>query len=130
MKIIKQIFFILLFYVIGESISFGISSIFPNIFIPGTILGMLLLVLALLLKVVKNEYVEDVGIFLTSNMAFFFIPAAVSVIEYFDLLKVSIIRILILVTISLVVSFFSIMGSVKLTIFLQDQWKKRGINHE
>ena len=130
MKIIKQIFFILLFYVIGESISFGISSIFPNIFIPGTILGMLLLVLALLLKVVKNEYVEDVGIFLTSNMAFFFIPAAVSVIEYFDLLKVSIIRILILVTISLVVSFFSIMGSVKLTIFLQDQWKKRGTNHE
>ncbi|MDD3124062.1 MAG: CidA/LrgA family protein, partial [Candidatus Izemoplasmatales bacterium] len=126
----KQIFFILLFYVIGESISFGISSIFPNIFIPGTILGMLLLVLALLLKVVKNEYVEDVGIFLTSNMAFFFIPAAVSVIEYFDLLKVSIIRILILVTISLVVSFFSIMGSVKLTIFLQDQWKKRGTNHE
>jgi holin-like protein len=130
MKIIKQIFFILLFYVIGESISFGISSIFPNIFIPGTILGMLLLVLALLLKVVKNEYVEDVGIFLTSNMAFFFIPAAVSVIEYFDLLKVSIIRILILVIISLVVSFFSIMGSVKLTIFLQDQWKKRGTNHE
>ncbi|MDD3123858.1 MAG: CidA/LrgA family protein, partial [Candidatus Izemoplasmatales bacterium] len=126
----KQIFFILLFYVIGESISFGISSIFPNIFIPGTILGMLLLVLALLLKVVKNEYVEDVGIFLTSNMAFFFIPAAVSVIEYFDLLKVSIIRILSLVIISLVVSFFSIMGSVKLTIFLQDQWKKRGTNHE
>jgi holin-like protein len=130
MKIIKQIFFILLFYVIGESISFGVSIIFPNIFIPGTILGMLVLVLALLLKIVKNEYVEDVGIFLTSNMAFFFIPAAVSVIEYFDLLKVSIIRILVLVVISLVISFFSIMGSIKLTIYLQGLWKRRGTNHE
>ena len=130
MKIIKQIFFILLFYVIGESISFGVSIIFSNIFIPGTILGMLVLVLALLLKIVKNEYVEDVGIFLTSNMAFFFIPAAVSVIEYFDLLKVSIIRILVLVVISLVISFFSIMGSIKLTIYLQGLWKRRGTNHE
>jgi len=125
MKIMKQIFFILLFYILGELLSRLIRFALPSIFIPGTILGMILLVVALCRKWVKLEHVEDVGNFLTSNMAFFFIPAAVGVMEYFDLLKTDLFKILILVVVSLIISFFAIMGSVKLTVYLQKKWGKK-----
>ncbi len=125
MKIINQIFVILLFFVLGESLSFAIQFLFPSIFIPGTILGLFFLVLAISLKWVKKDKVEDVGNFLTSNMAFFFIPAAVSVLEYVDLLKDDLISIILLIIISIFISFFAILGSVKLTIIIQEIFQKK-----
>jgi len=124
MKLFKQIFIILLFYLLGEILALGVKTVFPDIFIPGTILGMLLLVVALTTKWLAKENVEEVGTFLTNNMAFFFIPAAVSVIEYFDLLKVTIVKILILIVISIIFSFFAIVGSVKLTLMIQAKGKQ------
>lgn len=120
-QIIKQIFIILLFYVIGESISLGVRSITPVIYIPGTILGMLLLLLFLLKKYIKMRDVQDVGTFLTNNMAFFFIPAAVSVMEYYDLLRSTFLYILIIIFISAIVTFLAVAYSVKLTMYLQNK---------
>jgi len=125
LKIITQIFVILLFFVLGESISYLIQSLFPSIFIPGTILGLLFLVIALSFQWVKKDKVEDVGNFLTGNMAFFFIPAAVSVLEYVDLLKDDILSILLLIVISIMISFFAIFASVKFTVYLQDKLRKK-----
>jgi len=131
MKIIKQIFIILLFYVIGEAISFGINAVFTHLFIPGTIIGMVLLLVFLVSNRVKKESVDDVGTFLTNNMAFFFIPAAVSVVEYFSILQSTFTKIIIISVISLVVTFFAVAYSVKLAIFVQDRAsKKRGESHE
>lgn len=78
------------------------------IFIPGAILGMVLLLLALILKIVKLEEVEDVANFLTNNMAFFFIPAAVSVMEYFQILKIVFVKIIIICILSIFITFFVI----------------------
>lgn len=125
MQIIKQIFIILLFYVIGESVSLGIRSILPIVYIPGTILGMLLLLLFLLKKYIKMRDVQDVGTFLTNNMAFFFIPAAVSVMEYYELLKATFIYILIIIFISAIITFLAVAYSVKLTLFLQDKVRNK-----
>lgn len=118
MKIIKQIFVILLFYIFGEILAYLISLVLPSIYIPGTILGLLLLVGVLISGKLSMDYVDDVGTFLTSNMAFFFIPAAVSVIEYMDLLSESILKILIIIIISTVLSFLGIYGSILLTLKL------------
>lgn len=126
MKIIKQIFIILLFYVIGEAISHIIELIFPNIFIPGTIIGMLLLLTFLMTEKIKLEYVNDVGTFLTSNMAFFFIPAAVSVIEYIDILKSVFLKIILIVIISTIINFFVIAWVVKITIKWQARLSVKG----
>lgn len=126
MKIIKQIFIILLFYVIGEAISHIIELIFPNIFIPGTIIGMLLLLTFLITEKIKLEYVNDVGTFLTSNMAFFFIPAAVSVIEYIDILKSVFLKIILIVIISTIINFFVIAWVVKITIKWQARLSVKG----
>jgi holin-like protein len=121
MKIIKQIFIILLFYMIGETISYGIQQLFRQIFIPGTIIGLILLLIFLITKRIKKEEVEEVGSFLTNNMAFFFIPAAVSVMEYFSILQSTFLKIIIISVISLIVSFFAVAYSVKLVIYLQNK---------
>ena len=132
MKIIRQIFIILLFYILGELLALGIRSLFPSIMIPGTILGLIVLLTLLSTKVLKLAAVDDVGSFLTANMAFFFIPAAVSVIEYFDILSDSILAILALLVTSTVLSFFAIALSVKIVVLIQTKYleKKRGDAHE
>jgi len=112
---------ILLFYVLGEAVSLAIQLIFPSVFLPGTVIGMLLLLTFLLTKRLKIEAVDEVGSFLTNNMAFFFIPAAVSVLEYFEILQEVFIKIIIISIISVIFSFFMIAYVVKMTIVIQDK---------
>ena len=127
MKIIKQIFVILLFYVLGEIVAFGIRALFPSIIVPGTIIGLGLLLVALGSKFLKLEHVDDVGSFLTGNMAFFFIPAAVSVLEYLNLLQSSIFKILLIIVISILFSFLMVALSIKATLYLQKKWQFRKV---
>lgn len=54
--------------------------------IPGNVIGMALLLLALNLKLARIEWVEEAVELLLSNLALFFIPAGVGVMVYFDLL--------------------------------------------
>jgi len=119
LKIIRQIAVILFFYVLGEIVSKLLIIILPSIFIPGSILGMFLLVIGIVTKIVKKEWIEDVAVFLTSNMAFFFIPAAVGIIEYADVLKDSAWRILAFILTSTILSFFVIYFSIKSILWLQ-----------
>lgn len=82
MKQIKQLSAILMFWLAGELIVklAGLS-------IPGSILGMLLLVISLQLKIIKPKQIEEVAHFLIDNMALFFIPAGVGLMCYFDIIK-------------------------------------------
>jgi holin-like protein len=130
MKIIRQIFIILAFYILGEIAALGVSALFPSVFVPGTILGMIFLLIALTAKVLPQNHVDGVGTFLTSNMAFFFIPAAVSVLEYFEVLKTAFWKIILIIVVGVFVSFFAVAGAVKLTMKMQAAWRaKRGDGH-
>lgn len=82
MKLILGFFIILLFYIIGQGISYLIGG-----FIPGSIIGMILLFTSLQLKVLNKERVESISLGLTSNMAIFFIPAGVGLLTATHLLK-------------------------------------------
>ncbi len=55
--------------------------------LPARIIGMLILTLLLQLKVVKLRQVEGMANFLVKNLGFFFVPAAVSLMLYFDIIK-------------------------------------------
>lgn len=55
--------------------------------LPSSIIGMLFLTLILKLKLVKLRQVEGLANFLVKNLGFFFVPAAVSLMLYFDILK-------------------------------------------
>ncbi|MER1955378.1 MAG: CidA/LrgA family protein [Desemzia incerta] len=83
MKIIKQLSWIFLFSLIGEVLSILIASF---IAIPGSVIGLVLLFLALQLNVLKVEQVDEVGAWLTSNMGIFFVPAGVGLMTNFGVL--------------------------------------------
>lgn len=83
MRIIKQLFWIFLFSLLGEVLSKMIASI---VAIPGSVIGMVLLFFALHFKWLKMEQVDEVGTWLTDNMAIFFVPAGVGLMTNFGVL--------------------------------------------
>lgn len=60
---------------------------FLNLPIPGSVLGMLLLLTLLLTGILKLSMIEDVSNFLLKHLSFFFIPAAVGLITCFSILE-------------------------------------------
>lgn len=82
MKMIKGIFIILLFYFLGQGLSYFLIG-----FVPGSILGMILLFLSLHFKAIKPETVKDVANAFTRNMAIFFIPAGAGLLGAFGLIS-------------------------------------------
>ena len=83
MKIIKQLFWIFLFSFIGEIISTLIASF---IAIPASVIGMVLLFIALHFKWLRIDQVDEVGTWLTDNMGIFFVPAGVGLMANFAIL--------------------------------------------
>lgn len=69
MKVVKGIFFLLLFYLLGEILARLIGGV-----LPGSVLGMLLLFAALQLKWVDGASLDGVVGFLMDNMALFLSP--------------------------------------------------------
>lgn len=55
--------------------------------IPGSVVGMGLLLLSLTAGFVRLEWLQEAAELLLSHMALFFIPAGVGVMVYFDLLR-------------------------------------------
>ncbi len=55
--------------------------------LPSSIIGMLILTLLLQVKAVKLRQVEGMANFLVKNLGFFFVPAAVSLMLYLDIIR-------------------------------------------
>jgi holin-like protein len=100
MKLMLQIGVIFFICLIGE----GIASILPIAF-PGSVISMILLFILLLFKVLRPDHIKEKSEFLAKNMAFFFIPAGVSIIKYYDVIKDSIIPLLIVCIITTILTF-------------------------
>ncbi len=62
-------------------VSEGISALIPVAF-PASVIALLLLSLLLFTKVLKPEHIRRVSTFLVANMAFFFLPSCVEVMEH------------------------------------------------
>ena len=76
------IFIIMAFYLLGECCAWLVNG-----FVPGSVLGMMFLFLALSMRWVRPERVRPVARFLCDNMAFFFLPAGVGIITSMDVLS-------------------------------------------
>lgn len=72
----------LLFYVLGELLGWLLQG-----FIPGSVLGMVLLFAALCLKIVPAARLKPVAKFLCDNMGLFFVPAGVGIVNALDILS-------------------------------------------
>ncbi|HKJ05214.1 MAG TPA: CidA/LrgA family protein [Geopsychrobacteraceae bacterium] len=79
---LQGLVFLLVFQFLGE-----VLSDFLGLPLPGNVLGMALLLLALTLGVVKEESLREAADLLLSYMALFFVPAGVGVMLYFDLIS-------------------------------------------
>ena len=77
---------------------------------------MAILILALLLftKILKEEHIRETGDFLLSNMALVFVPISIGMVEDFGLLKGQLAGFLIVVCISLVMTFLGTYASVRI----------------
>lgn len=78
---ILALLILLSFQLLGEG-----TARFLHLFIPGPVVGMIYFFIALLVRPSLKEKVEVLSRFMYSNLALFFVPAGVGIIEYFDLL--------------------------------------------
>ncbi|MCQ1536333.1 CidA/LrgA family protein [Methanosarcina sp. KYL-1] len=79
---LKEFSIILSIYFLGELLQKTFSL--P---VPGNVIGMLLLFFGLYAGIIKLEMIGKVSDFLLDNLAFFFLPAGVSLITCFALLE-------------------------------------------
>ena len=83
-RTIAQIGIIILFYLTGE---FIVSV--TGIIIPGSIIGLVILWLALYFKILNVKYIQNGASIMLAFLTLFFIPSTVGVINYPELLTLS-----------------------------------------
>ncbi len=98
MKYVKQFLIIIAFSFAGEILHY-----FLPIPIPASIYGIVLLFMFLELHLLPEEAVADVGMFLVDILPILFIPAAVGLMDSWDILKSSWLLYLVVIVISTVV---------------------------
>ena len=89
---------------------------------PASVIGMILLFALLVFRVLKVEHIREKSDFLLANMAFFFVPG-VSIINYFDVLKSSVVQLLLICLFTTVLTFAATAGSIRLTLKLMNRRK-------
>lgn len=82
MKNLRQLMIVLIAYFLGM-----VLQSLLNLPIPGTVLGLILLFIALCTGIVKVEMIEDICDVLISHMSFLFVPAGVGLMVSFGVLK-------------------------------------------
>ena len=100
MMIALQFLLILFIWQIGEFISRTF-----NLIIPGPILGMLLLLVLLETKIIKEDHVKRAGDLFLKVLPFFFVPSGVAILAYTDLIR----NIWISMTLILILSMAAVM---------------------
>ena len=83
-RMIAQIAILWVFYYIGVLI-----VEWTNIFIPPSIIGLVLLWALLMLNIINVKLIQDGASFLIAFLTLFFIPSTVGVVEYPELLTLS-----------------------------------------
>lgn len=109
------LFFIFLFYFLGIFISELTGG-----FIPGSVIGMVLLFLALFAGVVKPAKVKPVAIFITKNMAFYFVPVGVGMMVSFHFIS----AIWPVIVLASVISMVLVLISTGHTYQFIERWRK------
>lgn len=121
MKIFKQIGIIFSVCWIAQIIESALPFAFP-----ASVIGMILLFILLLSGVLRVDHIREKSDFLLSNMAFFFIPAGVSIINYFDVLKSCVLQLLVICVVSTVITFAVTAYSMKFVLKLMRGHKGKG----
>lgn len=114
-----QIVIVFLICIIGELI----SKLLPFAF-PGSVIAMLILFALLFFGILKTEHIKDKTDFMLNNMAFFFIPSSVGIINYYSDIKSVIIPFVFICIITTLITFLATAYTVKAVMKLQRMIKE------
>lgn len=95
MNIMGELALIFGICLVGE----GVAALLPVAF-PASVISMVLLMVLLLTGVVKDRYIQTASHFLVANMAFFFLPSFVGLLEHIELLKSQLVPLLLIIVLT------------------------------
>ena len=119
MAILTQIGVVLGVCLVGELVAQALPFPFPS-----SVIAMVLLFVLLCAKVIKPNHIRQKGDFLLKNMAFFFIPAGVGILENFDQLKSNLLLFLAVCVLTTFITFFVSAMTVRAMMALQKKGGK------
>ncbi|MBK5201850.1 MAG: CidA/LrgA family protein [Spirochaetaceae bacterium] len=123
MKIINQLAIILFICLLGDYI----ATLLPFVF-PGSIISLILLFILLTTNILREKAISTVSDFLLINMALFFVPAGVGIIDHFNDISSIIGKFAIIITISTILTFFCASKSVTFVIYCCEKANQRKEN--
>jgi len=91
--------------------------------LPAIVMGMLLMLIALGLKLLKPEHIKECSDFLGGIMAFFFVPLAITVLQNYEMILPVLAPILFIVVACTFITFFVSYGTFRLLSILQNRKK-------
>lgn len=118
MRFIKQFIVILAVSFAGEVLRY-----FIPLPVPAGIYGLVIMFVCLHFRLIKSEQVSETASFLIEIMPLMFIPAAVGLISYWNLIKVNLVAYIIITVVS-TVTVMAVCGRV--TQFVIRRIKKKG----
>ncbi len=124
MVYVKQFSIIILISLMGE-----LLHEFLPFSVPGSIYGMVLMLVALMTGVIKVWQVKESSTFLLDVMPIMFIPPAVGLMDNWGILKEIIIPIVLVGTISTIIVMV-VTGRVTQKIILNERFKNKKTNKE
>lgn len=101
----------------------GISQLLPVPF-PASVISMLLLLLALHFSIIQPKRIRLLSEFLLSNMAIFFIPAGVGLLEQYPLLQGNLLRLVLLCVVSTGITFLATVYATSFAIWATRRRKR------
>lgn len=110
MKILLQIGMVFGIYWISQ----GIEAVLPFPF-PASVISMILLLGLLLLRAVRIAQIRELADFMLGNLNFFFVPAAVGILNHADLILGNAVAFFVICAVSMVLGFAATVWTVRLT---------------
>lgn len=116
MKMLMQIALVFGLYWISQ----GVEMLLPFPF-PASVISLLLLLILLGVRAVREEQVQDLADFLLGNLSVFFVPAAVGIMQYVDTIRANAIAFLTICVLSTVLTFGATVTVTRLTQRLMER---------
>lgn len=114
MKELKQLGIILIILFLGQ----GLQKYF-SLIIPGTVMGMVILLLLLIMKVIKLHWIEKISNILLNHLIFLFIPGGVGVMKSLDMFKGNVIPLFIILIVTTII--ITVVTGLTVQILIKDR---------
>jgi holin-like protein len=95
------------FIILAHLVAGNLLSTLSGGFIPGSVIGMVLMFISLLTGLVKDHQIRTVATFLTDNMTMFFLPAFMGIMDLWGIIKMNIVAWVVVVVVSTIMVLLS-----------------------